>query len=111
MKYLMLVLVDPDLETAEEPPLTIEDWIDEAYGTGRAHDGDRLRPASEAKTIRRRGGRVAVADGPFAEAREWIGGFDILECDSLDEAVALASRHPMATQGAIALYPAWPMDL
>lgn len=111
MRYLMLVLTDPALERPEEGPVTIEDWVDDAYGSGRAVLGDRLRPASEATTVRRRGGEVIVSDGPFAEAHELIGGFDVLECDTLDEAIELASRHPMAAGGVIQLHPAWPLDL
>ena len=49
MRYLMLVLTDPSVDTAEDMPLTIEQWVDEAYGTDRAVEGDRLRPAADAK--------------------------------------------------------------
>ena len=111
MKYLMLVVVDPSLEDTEEAPITIEQWVDETYGSGKATDGDRLRPPADAKTVRRRGGKVLVTDGPFAETHEWIAGFDILEADSLEEAVQIASRHPMATSGIIELRPSWPLDL
>lgn len=111
MKFLMLVVVDPDLDAKEEPPITIEDWVDQTYGSGKATDGDRLRPPADAKTIRRRNGKVSVTDGPFAETHEWIAGFDILECESLEEAVEVAGRHPMATSGIIELRPAWPLDL
>ncbi|MFH8249107.1 YciI family protein [Microbacterium sp. B2969] len=111
MKYLMLVVVDPSLEKNGEPPLTIEEWVGETYGNGKATDGDRLRPPADAKTVRRRGGKVIVTDGPFAETHEWIAGFDILECADLDEALEIASRHPMATGGIIELRPAWPLDL
>lgn len=111
MKYLMLVVADPGLESTEEGPISIEQWVDETYGAGKATDGDRLRPPADAKTIRRRNGSLQVTDGPFAETHEWIAGFDILECESLDEAIELASRHPMATQGIIELRPAWPLDL
>jgi hypothetical protein len=111
MKFLMLVVVDPSLEEKEEPPITIEQWVDETYGGGKATDGDRLRPPADAKTVRRRGGKLMVTDGPFAETHEWIAGFDILECETLDEAVEIASRHPMATSGIIELRPAWPLDL
>jgi hypothetical protein len=111
MKVLMLVLNDPALEEADEPVVPIETWVDEVYGSGRATDGDRLRPASDAKTVRRRRRDVIVSDGPFAEAYELIGGFDILEVASMDEAVEIASRHPMASAGVIQLHPAWPLDL
>ncbi len=61
--------------------------------------------------MRRRGGKVIVTDGPFAETHEWIAGFDILECENLEEAIEIASRHPMSTSGIIELRPAWPLDL
>jgi hypothetical protein len=111
MKYLMLVVADPSLDGKEEPPLSIEEWVDQTYGTGKATVGDRLRPPADAKTIRRRNGSVSVTDGPFAETHEWIAGFDLLECDTLEEAVEIASRHPMATSGIIEVRPAWPLDL
>ncbi|MCT9820833.1 YciI family protein [Microbacterium sp. W1N] len=111
MRYLMLVLTDPALSDAEEGPITIEQWVDETYGAGRAVEGDRLRPAAEAKTVRRRRGEVIVSDGPFAEGYELIGGFDVLEAASPEEAIEIASRHPMASAGVIQLHPAWPLDL
>jgi hypothetical protein len=111
MKYLMLVVADPDLASHEKPEITIEEWVEETYGTGKATDGDRLRPPSDAKTIRRRNGKVTVTDGPFAETHEWIAGFDLLECESLEEAITIASRHPNATGGLIELRPVWPLDL
>jgi hypothetical protein len=111
MKFLMLVMVDPSLEEPDEELITIEQLVDETYGNGKATDGDRLRPPADAKTIRRRGGRAIVTDGPFIESHEWIAGFDILECENLDEAIEVASRHPMAARGVIELRPAWPLDL
>jgi len=111
MRFLMLVLEDPELASAEEAPVTIKEWVEDAYGSGRASTGDRLRPAADVKSIRRRGGVVIVSDGPFTEGHELIGGFDVLECESLDEAIELASRHPMAAGGVIQLHPAWPLEL
>lgn len=111
MKFLMLVVADPGSEGTEDPPITIEEWAEETYGRGKAIEGDRLRPPSEAKTVRRRNGAVSVTDAPFAETREWIAGFDILDCVDLDEAIEIASRHPMATAGVIDLRPFWPLEL
>ncbi len=59
--------------------------------------------------MRKRGGTVLVTDGPFAETREWIAGFDILECADLDEAIAVAADHEMARRGRIELRPFWPL--
>lgn len=111
MRFLMLVLSDSTADPEEEAPFPIGDWVDEAYGSGRATTGDRLRPAEEAKTIRSRGGVVTVEDGPASRTLGRIEGFDVLECESIDDAVELATRHPMATGGAIQLHPAWPLDL
>jgi len=70
--------------------------------------GDRLENVSEAKTIRVRKGQLLVTDGPFAETTEWIGeigGFDLLDCASIDEAIEIASQHPMARFGKIEVRP------
>ena len=111
MKYLMLVVADPDLTTEEEPVLQIEEWVKETSESGVNLDGDRLRPPSYAKTVRRRHGKVTVTDGPFAETHEWIAGFDILECETVEQAIEVATRHPMATHGTIELRPVWPLGL
>lgn len=111
MKFLMLVLVDPDLENPEDGPISIEEWVGETYDKGLAIEGDRLRPPADAKTIRRRGGKAVVTDGPFAETREIVAGFDILDVESLDQAIEIASRHPQASSGLIELRPVWPLDL
>jgi hypothetical protein len=52
-------------------------------------------------------GQLLVTDGPFTESKEWIAGFDILECNDLDEAIAIAARHPMAKGGKLELRPFW----
>lgn len=99
MKYLMLVCVDPSLEVPPGGREKIERWLAEVEGKRLL--GNQLRPQEEAHVIRLRGGKPFVTDGPFAETKEHIAGFDVLECDSLDEAVALASGHPVAEFGAI----------
>jgi hypothetical protein len=73
--------------------------------------GERLRPPEDASTVRVRGGQVLVTDGPFIEAKEFIAGFDILECRDLDEAIEVASKHPMARFGTLELRPFWPLVL
>ena len=57
--------------------------------------------------VRVRGGKPFVTDGPFAETKELIAGFDVLECSSLEEAVDIASRHPVAAFGAIDVREFW----
>ncbi len=58
-------------------------------------------PQEEAKVVRVRGGKPFVTDGPFAETKEIVAGFDLLECDSDEEAQAIAAAHPVARFGAI----------
>ena len=118
MKYMMFVVADPDA-AAEAPDsdsgsddggLTIYEWLDEVEGAGKHVTGDRLRPVSDATTVRVSKGEVLVSDGPFTESKDWIAGFDILECEDLDEAIAIAARHPQARGGKLELRPFWPAD-
>jgi hypothetical protein len=114
MKYLMLVCVDGsvDLSREDEPvaagavePDPTEVWLAET-GTRRL-DGDRLRPPAEATTVRVRGGQTVLTDGPFAETKEQIAGYDVLDCADLDEAIEIASKHPVAAFGMLELRPFW----
>jgi hypothetical protein len=110
MKYMMFVVVDPAAAAEAEPSeddLTIEQWLAEVEGRGKRVTGDALRPTSEAVTVRVSHGQVLVTDGPFSETKEWIAGFDILECENLDEAIAIAARHPQANGGKLELRPFW----
>lgn len=104
MRFLMFVTVDPDLDPVHESP---GPWVAEAGA--RRLEGDRLRPVSDATTLwPKDGGGTFVSDGPFAESKEFIAGYDILECADMDEAVEIAAKHPVAKFGAIELRPVWP---
>ena len=88
----------------------IEDWVVEMDQRNVRILGSRLKELKDARTIRRRNGKVIVTDGPFAETKEWIAGFDLLECASLDEAIEVASQHPMARFGRLEIRPLWPEE-
>jgi hypothetical protein len=103
VRYLMLVCVDEDIEPDADP----EPWIAEMEGRGVRRLGNRLQPVADSTTVRLRGGEVLVADGPFAETKEQIGGFDVLDCRDLDEAIEVASKHPAAAFGTLELRPFW----
>lgn len=113
MKFLMLVCWDTDQMNAQpdpEPPAegTPEEpfpWVDDLRARGIWITGDQLAPPRRARTVRVRDGKKLVTDGPFTETKEAVGGFDLLECDSLDEAVEIASRHPVAQGGTIEVRP------
>lgn len=64
-------------------------------------EGSQLQPTSTATTVRNSGSEVLVADGPFAETKEQILGYDVIECADLDEAIYAASRHPVALHGGV----------
>lgn len=109
MRYLMLVCVEEGIEVPVEDSATIgpdvDTWVSEMDGRGVRVQGQELAGVQDATTIRVRGGEVVIADGPFAETKEQIAGFDILECADLDEAIEVASKHPVARFGSLELRP------
>ncbi|MBM0238841.1 hypothetical protein JNW88_19935 [Micromonospora sp. ATA32] len=110
MKYMMFVCTDtaPDTDRADEPD--IEAWVTENDSRGRRLQGDTLAPTSAATTVRVRNGELLVSDGPFAETKEVIVGFDLLDCADLDEAIEVARTHPMARGGRLELRPFADLD-
>ena len=108
MKYLMLVCVDPAMPDEEIPGAPdVEEWVKDNDAKGVRLIGERIRPESDATTVRVRDGQVLLTDGPYIETKDLIAGFDVLECADLDEAVEVASRHPSAWGGVIELRPFW----
>jgi hypothetical protein len=114
MKYMLLVCWDsetmngqtePEPGEAEEPESF--PWLDDVQARGVWVTGDQLAPPRRARTVRVRRSEKLVTDGPFAETKESVGGFDIIECGSLDEAVEIAAAHPLAAMGAIEVRPFW----
>jgi hypothetical protein len=80
-------------------------WVAEMRRRGLYQGGVLLRPSSDATTIRVRGDEVLLTDGPYAETKEQVGGICLLECASLDEAVAAAAEHPVARLGMVEVRP------
>jgi hypothetical protein len=74
---------------------------------GVMRGGAKLRPTSVARTVRVRNGKVVVTDGPFAETKEQIGGFYLLECRDLDQALELAAKIPTVLNGSVEVRPLW----
>ncbi len=108
MKYLFLICIDPDVELRPEQ-VAVGSWITEMSERNVRVVGHRLRPVSDATTVSVRDEQLLVSDGPFAETKEQIGGFDLIDCRDLDEAVEIASKHPVAKFGRIEIRPIWPM--
>lgn len=109
MKFMLFVCVDRAVYD-REPKEPVEPdgpmpWADELDEAGIRLDGDELTPYREATTVRVRGGEVMLGDGPFAETKEVIAGYDIIDCADLKEALAIAARHPVAESGVIEVRP------
>jgi hypothetical protein len=81
-------------------------WVE---GKGWMRGGSRLHPTSEATTVRVREGKTLSTDGPFAETKEQLGGYFLIECDDLDQAIDAASRIPGAARGSVEVRPIDPM--
>ncbi|GAA4097846.1 YciI family protein [Nonomuraea soli] len=105
MKYMMFVCTDTEPDTDPSPEADIEVWVEENDTRGRRLDGSVLGSRSSATTVRVRNGQLLVSDGPFAETKEFIVGYDLLECADLDEAIEVARAHPMARGGRLELRP------
>ncbi|HEU0207232.1 MAG TPA: YciI family protein [Pseudolysinimonas sp.] len=111
MEFLLLICTDSTAPEHRAEEDNIEEWWDEVVRRGMSLAGDRLRPPVDATTVRVRNGAVSVTDGPFVETKDYIAGFDLLTCADLDDAIDIASRHPMARFGQIEIRPVWPLGL
>ena len=110
MQYMLFMCDDgtdengPD-EIAAMPEFVA--WQQKVDERGVRHRGARLRPPAEAVTVRVRGGELLVTDGPFAETKEQISGYEIIECADLDEAIEVAAGHPTAAGFSVEIRPFW----
>jgi len=114
MQYMLLIYTDE--AAAAMPKADVNKMLPayEAYtkalqGAGALLAGDRLRPTDSASTVRVREGRTQVLDGPYAETKEQLGGYYIVEAKDLDAALDWAARCPGAASGAVEVRPLWRM--
>jgi hypothetical protein len=114
MKYMLIHYIDQTLLNAEEeggveldPEMDreLDAWDEEMEARGILIGGGVLRAPRATTTLRVRDGELLVIDGPYAEAKEQIAGYSVLECADLDEAIEVASRHPTARFGTFELRP------
>ena len=113
MRYALLICGDesaastltPEERSARSDAFTA--FTDAMTARGVLLGGERLRPSSTASTVQVRNGGVVIADGPFAETKEQIAGFYLIECADLDEALEVASQVPAAAYGTIEVRPVW----
>jgi hypothetical protein len=105
MQFLMFVCRDtvPVAPPAESGD--VEEWVSTMDARGLRVAGEPLAPEREAAVVRVRDGEVLVTDGPFLETKEILGGFDLLECRDMAEAIEVAAAHPFAAQGVMEIRP------
>jgi hypothetical protein len=109
MKYMMLICRDPSIELSPQDrasmPGWVSAWVEEMDSRGIRLQGDLFQPASDGRTVRIRDGQMQLANGPFADTREQIGGYNIIDCADLDQAIDVAAQHPIARFGAVEIRP------
>ncbi len=116
MKYLLMIYAN---EAAQQAASKADsEQMHAAYGAytqalikaGAMAGGERLRPTNTATTVRIAGGKTKVVNGPYAETKEQLGGYYMIEAADLDAAIAWAARCPAASHGAVEVRPIWPMS-
>jgi len=83
----------------------IRSWVDEMSDRGIRLDGSSLSYAAEARIVRVRDGDLLVSDGPYAETKEQVGGYDVIECADLETAIEVAAAHPLASTATAEVRP------
>jgi hypothetical protein len=115
MQYVFLIHEDERSPVARDEKAMagfLEEYgrfSEEVNGRGIMRGGARLRHTDAATTVRVRDGKTMLTDGPFAETKEQLGGFYILDCKDLDEALSYAAKIPSARHGSIEVRPVWEM--
>jgi hypothetical protein len=111
MQYVFLIHDDEKSPRTGSPEVLARygKFSEEVAGRGIMRGGARLRTTDAATTVRVRNGKTVTTDGPFAETKEQLGGFYILDCKDLDEALAYAAKIPSAEHGSIEVRPVWEM--
>ncbi|HEX9137232.1 MAG TPA: YciI family protein [Nitrospirota bacterium] len=113
MRYLCLIYQDESVSQkllkteAEKIHGEYLAFTDEIKKSGRYLGSDRLQPTQTASTVRVRNGKVTTTDGPFAETKEQLGGYYLIEATDLNEAIQIAAKIPSARFGSIEVRPVW----
>jgi hypothetical protein len=103
MQYMLIHAGAPGLddEWNDEALAALRAWVDDAIGSGVSVEGGPLRMDADATTVKVRDGQVIVTDGPYAETKEQVAGYDVIECADQEEAVRWARRHPHCWMGSV----------
>jgi hypothetical protein len=111
MKFMLLIYIDPKLlDSLPEPEFDAKmrdclTHVDELRDQGYVLDSQQLEEPSTARSVRVRQGRQTTFDGPYAEAKEVLGGFNLIEAENMDEAVRIASEFPWTRIGCVEVRP------
>ena len=110
MQYMLLIYSNENGDPPEEDVIRrYGAFTQEVQENGKLVTADRLKPIADATTVRIRNGETLVTDGPFAETKEQLGGYYVLDCENIDEALAYAAKIPAAEHGSIEVRPVWTM--
>ena len=115
MQYLLLIYTNESEVARMDEAATSKmhhdymEFTKSIVQTGQFKAGDRLKPVATASTVRVREGKSVITDGPFAETREQLGGYYMVDAKNLDEATAIAARIPGARWGSVEVRPIWPV--
>jgi hypothetical protein len=115
MRYLLLIAGDESqfaTATPEQGAAMMNEYAEYTKAMvdrGVLHGGERLHPTSDATTVRVRNGETLSTDGPFAETKEQLGGYYVVDCKDLDEAIEVAALIPGARTGSVEVRPIWEM--
>jgi hypothetical protein len=116
MQYLLMIYSnEAGMQAASKDQVTQMSAAYAAYTealkqAGVIRGGERLRPTSEATTVRVKGGKTDVIDGPYADTKEQLAGFYLIDAPDLDAALSWAARCPGAAAGTMEVRPIWPMQ-
>src|SRR5260370_42428253 len=117
MKFLCLVYFEPETLTALSPSEKAAlnrnslAYNDELSRNNHYISAEALQPVQTARTVRIRGGKASITDGPYAETKEHVGGFILIEAAGMDEALEIAAGIPMAKLGSIEVRPTMKIDV
>ena len=110
-RYLLMIYGDESVDLhpdeMQKAMAGYDAFTNEVKSAGAYQTGEALQPTATATTVRVRNGETLITDGPFAETKEQLGGFYLLDCKNLDEAVAYAAKIPGALRGSIEVRPIW----
>lgn len=109
MQFLLIISHDDGFRPEEKLVSAIGAWIEHTEKVGVRMLGKPLRPASEARTVRIRDGAPEMISGPFSASEQQMCAFELLECESMEQAMDLACEHPMAHAATIEVRPVWEM--